>query len=219
MKKSNLNLTIVLALALMLSIWGCKKEATKTTETPVNTEQQLNTWVDDVSDSYSKTEVAGGSETEEFDVKNDGLPEDYILIEMDMDDAGFKRVELRPLIKCLKGLELSDSQVLGVRKGLRAYEECKAADIKKHREEYQALKTRIENIRKEWVGKLRGEKITKAEFETKMQNLRKEFNSGLTIIEKKYAARLKECHTKFMRAIKSRLTERQWLAFVKCNRA
>jgi len=218
MKKTILNSTIVLALTLMLSIWGCKKEAAKTTETPVNTEQQLNTWVDDVSNEYSNAQVSGGTENDEFDAKNEGLPEDYLLIEMDMDDAGFKRFELRPLIKCLKGLEMSDNQVVLIRKALRAYEECKAADIKKHREDYQALKSRLENIRKEWAGKLRAGKITKAEFETKMQDLKKEFNSGLSNIEKKYSARLKDCHAKFMRAVKTALTERQWLAFVKCNR-
>lgn len=218
MKKTILNSTIVLALTLMLSIWGCKKEAAKTTVTPVNTEQQLNTWVDDVSNEYSNAQVSGGTENDEFDAKNEGLPEDYLLIEMDMDYAGFKRFELRPLIKCLKGLEMSDNQVVLIRKALRAYEECKAADIKKHHEDYQALKSRLENIRKEWAGKLKAGKITRAEFETKMRHLKQEFNTGLSHIEKKHSARLKECHAKFMRAVKTTLTERQWLAFVKCNR-
>jgi molecular chaperone GrpE (heat shock protein) len=101
---------------------------------------------------------------------------------------------------------------------LRAFEECKSADIKAHREAYAKLLTRIENLRKEYAAQLKNGKITKAQFEAKMKELRSDFETSLKVIKASYAKRLNACYEKYMRALKEILTERQWKAFVDCYR-
>lgn len=210
---------LVLTVAFLMSIVGCKKESVSNNNTDaLIAEQEIVNVIDETSTKYEDATVVEGTESVEFMAENEGLPESYMLIEQDMDDAGFKRLEEKRFIRCIKNLNLTDSQVLRLRLALRNYENCKAEDIKKHREAYKSLRDRIENIRKEWVAKLRKGDITEAQFKEKMGKLRNEFSEGLKRIKESYAKTLRACYEKFVRAIKLTLTERQWKAFIECYR-
>jgi hypothetical protein len=219
MKNNLLKIALTLSIALMLSIVGCKKETIKTTSNDLTGNQELEAVITETDQKYNEVEVSDGGEDIEFYAENEGLPESYLLTEKDMDDAGFKRTVERRFIHCIKKLELSDEQAQKLRMVLRGYEECKTNDIKKHREAYESLRNRVENIRKEYLAKLKRGDITREKFAEKMQFLRKDFVESLRKIKQSNAANLKMCYDKFIRGIKATLSERQWKAFIECYRA
>lgn len=215
MKRNLIYTGLALATFAMFMLGSCKKE-TIVEDTTAQYDAQI--MISAADNAYNTTKVTEGSETTEFYAENEGLPEMYTLTEEDMDSAGFKRSVEKRFFTCLKKLELTDTQAARIRKSLRAYEECKSADIKSHREAYAKLLTRIENLRKEYLTQLKNGKITKAQFEVKMRELRSDFETSLKAIKATYAKRLNACYEKFMRALKEILTERQWKAFVDCYR-
>ena len=207
---------LALSAIMLFAVTGCKKETVAVVED--NTRYEAEAMINDADASYNSAVFTEGGETTEFSAEYEGMPEAYTLVETDMDDAGFKRALDKRFLACLKKLDLTDTQVMRTRKAFRAYEECKANDVRLHREAYAKLHLRIENLRKEYLAQLRNGKITKAEFEAKMKALRAEFETGLKYIKNSFAKNLKNCYDKFIRAMKEILTERQWKAFVDCYR-
>lgn len=217
MKFKFLTPVFILGIALLINFASCKKE-TATPTAPTTTEDLISV-LDQTDKNYQEVEVIDGNEEQEFSSQNEGLAESYLLVEQDMDNAGYKRTVERRFISCIKKLDLTDAQVASLRLTLRQFEECKAADVKKHREAYELLRKRIENIRQEALAKLKRGDITKAQFEEKMQMLRKDFVESLRKIKMSYASNLRMCYEKFLRGIKTTLTERQWKAFMECYRS
>lgn len=217
MKLKSIFPTLTLAAILLFAVTGCKKQ--KETVSPAENTAMYDAQlvIDDADVSYSDVVVSGGNETDAFFTENEGLPEAYTLIETDMDDAGFKRTDKR-YFACIKKLNLTDSQIHMIRRALRAYEQCKAADIKAHRDAYAKLVARIEAARKDLLTQLRNGKITKVQFEEGLAKLRKDFETSLRYIKASYAANLKGCYDKFLRTTKAALTDEQWKAFVNCYR-
>ena len=217
MKFKFLTPVFILGIALLINFASCKKE-TATPTTPTSTEDLISV-LDQTDENYQEVEVIDGNEEQEFSSQNEGLAESYLLVEQDMDNAGYKRTVERRFISCIKKLDLTDAQVASLRSTLRQFEGCKAADVKKHREAYELLRKRIENIRQEALAKLKRGDITKAQFEEKMQMLRKDFVESLRKIKMSYASNLRMCYEKFLRGIKATLTDRQWRAFMECYRS
>jgi hypothetical protein len=215
MKRNLIYTGLALVSFALLMVTGCKKETTAV-DTSAQYDAQL--LISDADNAYNNTNVTEGTETTEFYAENEGLPEMYTITEEDMDSAGFKRTKEKRFFTCLKKLDLTDTQTKRIRMSVRAFEECKSADIRAHREAYAKLLTRIENLRKEYAAQLKNGKITKAQFEAKMKELRSDFETSLKVIKASYAKRLNACYEKFMRALKEVLTERQWKAFVDCYR-
>lgn len=208
--------TLAIAALFALTITGCNKEDKTVTED--NSMYEAQVLIDDVDNAYNQDNITEGDESTEFSASNEGLPEAYTIIETDMDDAGYKRANVKRLFVCLKKLDLSDTQVARIRKIVRAFELCKAYDIKMHREAYAKLVQRIEVQRKEYLAQLNNGKITKAQFIAKMKDLRADFEKSLRAIKASYAKNLKMCYDKFVRGLKEILTDRQWKAFVDCYR-
>jgi hypothetical protein len=203
-------------LAIVVStLTGCKKETT-TVDDSAKYDAQLI--IDDADNAYNNSTINEGSETTEFSADNEGLPEAYTIVETDMDDAGYKRANVKRIFVCLLKLDLNDSQIAKIRRHVRAYEACKAYDIQKHREAYAKLVIRVEALRKEYLAQLNNGKITKAQFAAKMKDLRADFEQSLKEIRISFAKNLKACYDKFMRSLKEILTDRQWKAFVDCYR-
>jgi hypothetical protein len=205
---------LALSAIMIFAATGCKKEAVTVVDD--STQYTAEALINDADLNYNNATFIEGTETTEYSAENEGMPEVYTLIETDMDDAGFKRGLEKRFFTCLKKLDLTDSQAIRLRKSLRAYEECKAADIKAHREAYAKLLAKTEGLRKEYAAQLKNKKITKAEYEAKMKALKQEFEKGLKYIKTTFAKRLNACYDKFVRAMKEILTERQWKAFVAC---
>jgi hypothetical protein len=218
MKFKFLTPVFILGIALLINFASCKKE-TATPTAPTTTNEDLISVLDQTDKNYQDVEVIEGNEEQEFSSQNEGLPESYLLEELDMDNAGYKRTVERRFITCIKKLDLTDAQVASLRLTLRQFEECKAADVRKHREAYELLRKSIENKRKEALAKLKRGDISKAQFEEKMQLLKKDFVESLRKIKMSYASNLRMCYEKFLKGIKSTLTDRQWKAFMECYRS
>ncbi len=220
MKIKLIHTGLALSAIMMLAVVGCKKQSEVITPAQDNSalyESQAVSIIDNADVKYNEVVVIGGSETDAFTAENDGLPEAYMMVETDMDDAGFKRTDDH-YFGCIKKLELKDTQIHMLRRAVHAYEECKAHDIAAHREAYAKMSARIENSRKELVTQLKNGKITKAQFEEGIAKLRKDFNDSLRYIKASFAKTLKACYDKFLHATKEILTEKQWKAFVECYR-
>jgi hypothetical protein len=217
MKFKFLTPVIILGIALLINLASCKKE-TATPTAPTTTEE-LVSLLDQTDKNYQEVQFIDGNEEQEFSSQNEGLPESYLLEEVDMDNAGYKRTVERRFITCIKKLDLTDAQVASLRLTLRQFEGCKAVDVRKHREAYELLRNRIEKTRQEALAKLKRGDITKAQFEEKMQLLRKDFVESLRKIKMSYASNLRICYEKFLKGIKSTLTDRQWKAFMECYRS
>ncbi len=220
MKMKSINSAIALSAIILFAAVGCKKQAETVAPATDNSalyESQAVSIIDKADVTYNDVTITGGDETTSFMVDNEGLNEEYMMVETDMDNAGYKRAD-NHFFSCMKNLDLKDTQVHMLRRALRAYEECKAADIKAHREAYAKLSLRIENSRKELVAQLANGKITKAQFAEGIAKLRKDFETSLRYIKASYAKTLRACYDKFLHATKEILTERQWKAFVECYR-
>ncbi len=218
MNKKLMNSALALCAILTLTIIGCKKSENIVTPAATEPTIEAQVLIDDADVAYNDVEITGGSETEQFSTPNEGLIEEYTFVETDMDDAGFKRGVDKKFFACLKKLDHLDSQVSKLRHALKAYENCKIHDVLKHREAYKALHERTENLRKEYLAQLKNGKITKAQFEAKMKELRTKYENSLKEIKQTHAKNFNACYHKFMRAIKEILTEKQWKAFVHCYR-
>ena len=218
MKRKLIHLGLALSLVTMLIVTGCKKESTTPSSTDNSAQYDATLLVNDADNNYNEVTVAGGDENAEFSSDNEGLPEAYLLVETDMDDAGYKRGDLRRFFMCLKKLTLTDTQVAMIRHQLREYETCKAMDIKGHREAYAKLVIRINHARQELIDDLKGGKITRTQFEQGMKDLRADFIKSLHDIKASYAKTLRACHEKFIKAIRNILTPGQWKDFVDCYR-
>lgn len=218
MKRKLIHLGLALSLVTMLIVAGCKKESATPSSADNSAQYDATLLVNDADNSYTEVSVTGGDENTEFSSENEGLPEAYLLVETDMDDAGYKRGNLRRFFMCLKKLTLTDTQVAMIRKDLREYEACKASDIKLHREAYAKLVLRVNRSRQELVDDFKGGKITRAQFDQGMKDLRADFVKSLHDIKASYAKTLKACHEKFIRGIKDILTTAQWRDFVNCYR-
>jgi hypothetical protein len=206
--------SLALSAIIIFAATSCKKEAAIAIDN--SAQYTAEALINDADVNYISVNFTEGTETTEYSSENEGMPEVYTLVETDMDNAGFKRGLEKRFFTCLKKLDLTDSQAIRLRKSLRAYEECKAADMKAHRDAYAKLLARTEAQRKEYLAQLANKKITKAEYEAKMKALKQEFENGLKYIKTTFAKRLNACYDKFIRAMKEILTERQWKAFVDC---
>ncbi|HEY1046932.1 MAG TPA: hypothetical protein VGF79_10875 [Bacteroidia bacterium] len=215
MNKNLIYTSITMAVILIATATGCKKETVVADD---SAQYQPELIINDADNSYNTDTYTGGDETTEFTVENEGLPESYTIVETDMDDAGYKRANVKRFFACMLKLDLSDTQIAMIRKSVKAFEACKFADIRDHRDSLSMLIKRSEGARKELISKLRNQTITKAQFEKSMQELREKFTLGLKKIKLSHAKQLKSCYDKFLRGMKEILTERQWKAFVNCYR-
>ena len=218
MKNQILKTGILLFAAATLVFSSCKKEMVapivENAQEATSNDMNLVTIADQADADYLAIDINGGDENAAFEALNEGLTDEYL-----MDASSFDKLEKagkNQLIRCLKSVDLSSDQIAKIRKALAAYEDCKAASIKKHRAAYGELKDKVEAARKDLVKKYRNNEITKEEFHKGMKNLRERFNQALKNIKESYAKSLRACFERFLGHLKEILTERQWKAFVNC---
>lgn len=218
MKNQFLKTGILLFAAATFVLSSCKKEMVtpivETAQVATTNDVNLTVIADQADADYLAIDINGGDENAAFTLLNDGLTDEYLLEATSFDKLG--KTENNKLIKCLKSVDLSSDQIAKIRRALAAYEDCKAASIKKHRGAYGELKDKVEAARKDLVKQYRNDEITKEEFQKGMKSLRERFNNALKNIKESYAKSLRVCFEKFLGHLKEILTERQWKAFLHC---
>lgn len=215
---------MILAVAI-ITLVGCKKETITPANNTENTEAhtpEMEALMIQVDNEFVNTEVQGGSETEDFYLENNGVPEEYDLQESsadDLDASSVKRgIGVPKMIRCLRDLNLDKEQVAKIRRSLKEYEECKKSIIARHHFAIRQLMEEYNAKLKALKQALANGRITKDQFNAKVKQLREELNKAKKEITMKARLALKDCYTKLLRRLHSILNERQWKAFVNCYR-
>jgi hypothetical protein len=224
--KNKINIWLAFAVILTIAFSSCSKKESitpKTDNSVVNNEmveQEISVLNDQTDDEFENSELMGGTETEGFYLDNDGIPDAYQITESTADYIlGSKRAgEARRFIACMKELNLSKDQIESLRKAFKIYEECHSSILVRHRLAIKSLLEKYNNKHAELVKALREGKITKRQFEERVQGLRKAFMQERHEINSKVRAALKECYAHLLKNINRILNERQWKAFVNCYR-
>jgi hypothetical protein len=216
-----------LAFGIMaLAFIGCRKE-------------QLN--LNPALDTNSETEIqalAVQTETEdnvilyddatnEMVAANEGISVDYLVNSDDLDEnenlsgrhsSGRDDIRNHSFMRCLKDLKLDSAQMRQLRMALKDYNDCNASAVHRARAIHAKLAAKYKDLAAEQAQLLKDGKITKAEFQQRIERIRKAFQKELRELQlkEKVNAALKDCHAKFLRQLNGILTERQWKAFVAC---
>jgi len=218
-------LFILLVAGLFLSLPACKK--TQVAEQTLSTEEALTIMTDRAWNQMASEDLFPEDPSAGIGMRNDGISADFLLDETYLDDNQNQyggnldeRIFIRDhsLIRCLRGLNLTEEQVPDVKRGLRKYEACKDHAVKRIRAIYRELKTEYDRKFHRLLRAYREGSITEREFIRKVKELRAEFRSKLLgmHLKEKLDAALKKCLREFLAGLKEVLTERQWNAFITC---
>jgi len=225
MKIKHLKAGMMIIAVAIIALVGCKKETIAPINNTENTEAltpEMEALMIQVDNEFVNTEVQGGSETEDFYLENNGVPEEYDLQESsadELDASSVKRgIGVPKIIRCLKDLNLDKEQIVKIRKSLKEYEECKKSIIARHHYAIRQLMDVYNAKLKTLKQSLANGRITKDQFVAKVKDLRDELNKAKKEITMKARLALKDCYSKLLRKLHSILNERQWKAFVECNR-
>lgn len=219
--KNKMKIWISAAMLAVISFTACKKDGSNAVTPSDNGQsQEISVMVNQADQSFADPALYGGSESEEFYFDNDGLPDAYLIAESDLDGlTGVKReISPRRIIGCLAKLELTDTQIVQLRRVFKDYEGCKLSVVNRYNNAIAELIKKANASREELVKMLRDGKITKEQFEKRMQALRVDLVKQRNAMAEKARQALKECYTTFLRNTNGILTERQWKAFINCYR-
>ncbi len=176
------------------------------------------TLVAEANDEFMATNIAGGTETEELSLTNDGMPDVYQLEDNSLDETfkDPKQDHGKGLRNCIKNLNLDKEQWTKLVACVNRYAECKSGTVARIREASKEMMGRYEAMRKEYIAKVKEGKLSKAEFEKLMSEKREALNKEMTALKLKEAEALKSCYEKFLANLSEILTPEQLKAFISC---
>jgi len=218
MKKVNRLLFIILIIALA-AFTGCNKQNETTV---VSSEDEINTLTDQAIKGFENQEVYSDEPEKGIYMQDNGIPPDFLVEETDLEgkDTLRKYICDHSFIECLRGLNLTETQKSEIKKGIREYRDCKEDAVNRakaiYRELVEKYKIQFERFREA----LKNGTISKEKFKELVTELKIEFRRelhGLQLKEKIHDA-FKTCFRSFLNDLHSILTERQWKAFVECNK-
>ncbi|MES2617663.1 MAG: hypothetical protein V4613_07285 [Bacteroidota bacterium] len=223
MKTKQLTTWIAAVAFAAIIFTGCSKEQNQPVSSTTSgsgdmAAAEITVLVDQADNDFMNATYTGGSETEDFDMTNSGLPDAYTITEATADEINsLKRDgDGAGIRKCLHALSLKEEQLAKIKRLFSAYEACKHSIIIRHHNAQKELIIKYNRMREELVKALRNGRITKQQFEAKMKELRKMFNADREALAKKGREALKGCYEKMLRGLNGVLTERQWKAFINC---
>lgn len=222
--KNKMNLLMIAVAAITILLASCSKEPKSDISSNAGTNElnipEMDVLATQADESFMNSEVQGGTETEEFTMESDGLPDAYQVSESTADEINSTKRDgsARRLRACLSKLELDADQIAKIRRLFKAYEDCKHSIIIRHGQALRQLLHAYNEKREALVKALRNGRITKAEFEENMKTLRVELQRHKNELASKARVALKNCYKNMLRGLHSVMTERQWKAFVNCYR-
>lgn len=212
----------IAAIALLVFAASCSKEDTSISSANAGSTELVLPEVDQLGiqadEAFINTEFTGGTETEDFAISNDGIPDQYMVTASTVDDmvSGKRDGNARRMRACLSELELSGEQITKIRVVFGHYEDCNKSIIHRHREAMKNLTDSMNAKLKLLVEALKNGRITKDQFEANVKEMRSRFSTIRIALAEKSRAAMKECYTRMLRGLNQILTERQWKAFVIC---
>ena len=172
--------------------------------------------VEQANQDYRTSEVSGGDEQTPFSVINEGLIDEYLAREGDLEYS--ERSAGNRLTGCLRSLNLSDEQISQVRRTLKGLETRNEKIIQRHRDAFAALNAGMEARRNNLNRQLANGQLDREEFRTRMTYLRNQYQKALLRIKESNAGEFSRSHRLLMQHLQKILNERQWNAFTSCLR-
>lgn len=217
---------LVLGIAF-IALTGCRKENVDLNSTiNPSSESDIEALVTQTDQENESVAIIYDESSNEITASNEGIAADYLISEADLEaetpanSTSASTLADQSFLRCLKSVNPDADQVKKLRIALADYEDCKASVIKRARAIHHDLVLKYRDLAKEQAKLLRLGKITKAEYEARIQRLRHAFKKELRALQlkDKVDAALKDCHAKLLRQIHAILSERQWKAFIDCYR-
>lgn len=216
-----------LAFGIMaLAFIGCRKEQLNLNPA-LNTNSETEIQALAVQTETEDNVILYDDVTNEMVAANEGISVDYLVNSDDLDEnenlsgrhsSGRDDIRNHSFMRCLRDLKLDSAQMRQLRIALKDYNDCNASAVHRARAIHAKLATKYKDLAAEQAQLLKDGKITKAEFQQRIERIRKAFQKELRELQlkEKVNAALKDCHAKFLRQLNGILTERQWNAFVAC---
>ena len=216
-----------LAFGIMaLAFIGCRKEQLNLNPA-LNTNSETEIQALAVQTETEDNVILYDDVTNEMVAANEGISVDYLVNSDDLDEnenlsgrhsSGRDDIRNHSFMRCLRDLKLDSAQMRQLRIALKDYNDCNASAVHRARAIHAKLAAKYKDLAAEQAQLLKDEKITKAEFQQRIERIRKAFQKELRELQlkEKVNAALKDCHAKFLRQLNGILTERQWNAFVAC---
>ena len=222
--KQNLKIAAFVTAFIALAITGCQKELSSLNTTPATDIQALTAQTESENNAV---EVLYNDASGEMTATNEGIAFDYLVTAEDFDatansmganSSSTSNLVNHSFMRCLKDLKLDTAQVRKIRMALRDYNDCKTSAIHRARAIHAKLVAKYKDLAAEQAKLLKDGKITKAEYQARIERLRHAFEKELRELQLKDKVNeaLKDCHAKFLRHLNGILTDRQWKAFVDC---
>ena len=216
-----------LAFGIMaLAFIGCRKEQLNLNPA-LNTNSETEIQALAVQTETEDNVILYDDVTNEMVAANEGISVDYLVNSDDLDEnenlsgrhsSGRDDIRNHTFMRCLRDLKLDSAQMRQLRIALKDYNDCNASAVHRARAIHAKLAAKYKDLAAEQAQLLKDGKITKAEFQQRIERIRKAFQKELRELQlkEKVNAALKDCHAKFLRQLNGILTERQWNAFVAC---
>ena len=171
-------------------------------------------------------EVTDATETIEFDILNEGVPEaleaiDFPEIEGFVQDSLGKRDSLKLRCKRLwDSIPLTDTQKVQLKAVRSQYLKCKKSSIIALRTIHRSYILKANQAKKKLIQAYKNGDITQAELKQKLVQLNKRTKLAIRNDQQRQAIviRLRNCHKNYLKAVKSILSPAQWQAFLKCRK-
>ncbi len=219
-------LLAVVALGSLLMFSACKRVEKQVEDT---LEADLTAMSNQPENEITEDDVLVDETTADIEIEGEGIAADFWVEAEDLDlvqgpAGGFDSsrrnamVRNRSFIKCLSGLNLTDSQRKEIKMDIRDFVDCRNASIKEARALYAKLRATYRGKYEVLLKKLKDGALTRDQFAAAVKELRRAFLNDVRLdyIKIKLYANLRVCHLKLLRQLHLTLSPAQWKAFVAC---
>lgn len=220
--------TVVLGVAL-IAFSACKKDAVQT----VTSTDDMVTLANQAESDMDNVAVYSNNDNGDIYMDDEGIAADFQVEANDCDlvqgaaggttspdDSIRARIREHSFVRCLNGINLRDGQKDSIKAALKDYADCKADAVKRARAIYHELEKVYKGKAQDLLAAFKAGKITKAQLEDKMKDLRVAFHKELRAkhLAEKLDAAMANCYKEYLRKLHNILSERQWKAFVACHK-
>ena len=190
---------------LIFAAMSCKKTS-ETNDLPITGSNDITSLTDQAQADFLGTTITGGTETEEFALVNDGLPDTYCMDGSSMDESSAANPANdhgKNFRGALHKLNLTDDQKAQIKTALAAFTDCRKASVERYRMALKELMTRYESKRKELMTSMKDGSITKDEFMAKMKEMKSAMMTELRALKEKEGSVMKGCYKEFLETLKT----------------
>jgi hypothetical protein len=204
-------------LGMLIAYTACKKQNETASVSP---DDEIIAMADKAISGMDAQEVYSDNADIGIYMKNDGISADFMVEETDLEGKDTLRQNIRDhsFIACLRGLNLTETQVSEIKRDIKAFRECKENAVQRAKAIYRDLREKYKAKYDRIYAALQNGTISREKFKSLIAELRVEFRRELRSLhlKDKLDDAFRKCFRIFLKDLHSILTERQWNAFVEC---